>query len=180
MIDPLVGYCIALGLAMLLLSSGVKKFRDLARFSAVLAAYRIVPARLESVFAIAVPCIEILLAAGLCVASRRRLSLAFAIVLLVGYGIAMAINLQRGRHALDCGCGTLRERQPIARWMLWRNGLLAAAAAVALAPASSRPWQAVDGVTLACGLATAVLSYTAIGRLLGTRASDTRHLKGLR
>jgi hypothetical protein len=180
MVDPVVGFCVALCLATLLLASGVQKIRDFARFAALLAAYRIVPARLSYVVAIVVPCIEILLAAGLCLAPMRRLSLELVIALLLGYGIAMAVNLRRGRHELDCGCGTLRERQPIARWMLWRNGLLVAAAAVALAPSSSRPVQAVDIMTVACAVATAMLLYTAAGRLLATPAFKTHPMRSMR
>jgi hypothetical protein len=179
MVDPIVGDCIALCLSLLLLASAVQKIRDFPRFAALLAAYRIVPVRLTRAFAIAVPCIEILLAAGLCPAPSRKLSLGLVIVLLAGYGIAMAVNLRRGRR-LDCGCGTLREPQPIARWMLWRNGLLAAAAAVALAPPSSRALQAVDIVTLSCGVATAILLYAAAGRLLGTPALRPQHMRSIR
>jgi hypothetical protein len=101
----------------------------------------------------------------MCLEYSRRLSLGLVIVLLLGYGLAMAVNLRRGRQ-LDCGCGTLRERQPIARWMLWRNALLASAAGLALAPSSGRPLQTLDFVTLACGVATAILLYTAAGRSL--------------
>jgi len=180
MVDPIVGFCIALCLAILLAASGVQKVRDLAGFGALISAYRIVPVRLSRVFAIGIPFTEILVAAGLCSAPSRRLSLGLVILLLVGYGFAMAINLRRGRHDLDCGCGTMRDRQPIARWMLWRNGLLAAAAAAALAPASSRPMQVVDSVTVVCGVATFILMYMAAGRLLGATAYETQHMRSMR
>jgi hypothetical protein len=166
-------------LGALLLASGVQKTRDFTRFTALLSAYRIVPERLSRIFAVGVPSAEIMLSAGLCLAPSRRLSLGLVIVLLSGYGIAMAVNLRRGRNDLDCGCGTLRERQPIARWMLWRNGLLVSAAALALAPSSARPLQAVDVVTLACAVATAMLLYTAAGRLLATPAFKTQPMRSM-
>jgi hypothetical protein len=167
MIDPAVGYSIALGMAVLLSTSGLQKIRDFSLFSALLSAYRIVPGKFLRVVAMVVPCVEILLAGGLCVAPCRRGCLAAAATLLIGYGMAMGVNLHRGRDQLDCGCGTLRARRPIGRWMLWRNGVLAAASASCLVPWSTRPLQAVDGLTVLGCVATAMLVYATTGRLLG-------------
>jgi hypothetical protein len=93
MIDPAVGYSIVLGMAVLLSTSGLQKIRDFSLFSALLSAYRIVPGKLLRVVAMVVPCVEMLLAVGLCVAPCRRGCLAAAATLLICYGMAMGVNL---------------------------------------------------------------------------------------
>ena len=53
-----------------------------------------------------------------------------AAFLLTLYGLAIAINLGRGREAIDCGCHGFSGRQRIAGWMVVRNLLLATLAAL--------------------------------------------------
>ena len=93
-----------------------------------------------------------------------------AAALLGLYGLAMAINLGRGRDTIDCGCHGFSGRQRMAGWMVLRNLLLATVAAV-LARFTDRPepmpwpattdWAAIVGATAVSCLLYAVMHYLA-------------------
>jgi len=61
--------------------------------------------------------------------------------LLLAYAAAIAINLQRGRRDLACGCGGPHERRPIAAWMVWGNLLLAGLLGAVLLPWMRGRWR---------------------------------------
>ena len=83
------------------------------------------------VFAVAwlVPMLEVAVAIGLCLAGTRPFAAALAIVVLLTYAAAIAVNLGRGRRDLACGCGGPNDRRPIAACdsgPLLRKGFFAA------------------------------------------------------
>jgi len=86
---------------------------------------------------------------------------------LLGYAIAIAINLRAGRRLVACGCGGPDQQRPIAAWMVWRNALLAAAVGLTMLPWSTRQLQWTDAVTVGFGLLTIALLYACVERLLG-------------
>ena len=89
-------------------------------------------------------------------------------ILLLAFAWAMAVNLRRGRAAIDCGCalGLLKER--ISWPLVARNLLLAAAAAViAVSTPTRRPLSPLDWFTIAAAIACGLLLYAAVGRLFG-------------
>jgi hypothetical protein len=148
------------GLVLLFGSAAFHKLRDRAQFTGVLAAYRVLPAALVAVVAVAVAVTELLVAAAL--ARGSAFGPAGAVGLLAVYSFAIGINLVRGRRAIDCGCGALGARQPISEWLLVRNALLAAAAIVLVpAPVAARPLSWVDLVSVAGAVAVTALLWTA-------------------
>jgi hypothetical protein len=106
-------------------------------------------------------------AVGLLFDDFRPYAAAVGIVLLLMYATAIGINLKRGRRDLACGCGGPDERRPIARWMVWRNVLLAVALVSTFAPWTPRAFDFTDGVTVAFGLATLALLYLCVDQLMG-------------
>ncbi len=90
-----------------------------------------------------------------------------AIGVLLAYASGLCVNLARGRRDLDCGCGAIRDRRPIAAWMVYRNLILAVALGIAALPRSPRPLNLSDILTIAGGLTVAVILYIALDRLLG-------------
>ena len=165
MIDPAIGTLIAGAFALLFASAALHKARDLAVFAEVLRAYRVLPRPL------ALPWVPPLIEGGIAVAlllpaARPAAALAGAL-LLVLYALAMALNLQRGRRDLSCGCGAPEERRPIAAWMVARNILMAAALGAVAFPWRTRVLEPVDLMTVGAGVALATLLYMSADRLLG-------------
>lgn len=178
MIDPAIGTLIAGAFALLFASAALHKARDLAVFAEVLRAYRVLPRPL------ALPWVPPLIEGGIAVAlllpaARPAAALAGAL-LLVLYALAMALNLQRGRRDLSCGCGAPEERRPIAAWMVWRNLILAGLLGAMLLPWAPRPMQPADALTIGAGTAVAALLYMSLDRLLARVAPRGALLRGPR
>ena len=166
MIDPAIGALLAGAFALLFVSAALQKLRSPERFAELFRAYRVLPegvARLSWL----VPLLELTTGVALLAGSSRAGGCAMGAVLLLGYAAAMAINLQRGRRDLACGCGAPDERRAIAEWMVWRNLLLAGLLAAMLLPWRTRVMTAADALTIGAGTAVAALLYMSLDRLLG-------------
>ncbi len=168
--DPVVDVVLRAALALLFASAARHKLRDLAGFRGVLQAYRLLPERLVAVTAPVVVGIELGLAAALVLPATRSLAGLGAAALLTAYSFAIAINLARGRRAIDCGCGGPGARQPISEWLVLRNALLTGAALFTLAPAAARPLLWVDWLTGVGGLVVIAAGWTAAHGLAAAAA----------
>jgi|HubBroStandDraft_1064217.scaffolds.fasta_scaffold00944_12 hypothetical protein len=166
MIDPAVGALFAGAFALLFLAAAVHKLADLTRFAEVFRAYGIAPRALGPL-ALLVPVLELAVAAGLLLRAARSGAAATGAVLLVGYALAIGVNLARGRRDLSCGCGGANDRRPIAAWMVGRNLTLALLLAALLAPWSARALGAADALTVGAGTTVAALLYMSLDTLLG-------------
>jgi len=175
-LDPAIGLLLIAAQALLFVSAGLHKVRDLRRFDEVFAAYDLLPVLARWHLSWGIPAAELAVAGGLLFDDFRPFAAAVGIVLLLLYATAIGINLKRGRRDLACGCGGPDERRPIARWMVWRNILLAVALASTFAPWTPRAFDFTDGVTVAFGLATLALLYLCVDQLMGylQRAAQLR------
>jgi len=177
MIDPAIGALLAGAFALLFIGAALQKLRSPERFAELFRAYRVVPdgvARLSWL----VPVLELTTGAGLLAGGSRAGACAVGAALLLSYAAAMAINLQRGRRDLACGCGAPGERRAIAEWMVWRNLLLAAGLAAMLLPWRTRAMTGADALTIGAGTAVAALLYMSVDRLLGRVAPGNALLRG--
>ncbi|HLK13052.1 MAG TPA: MauE/DoxX family redox-associated membrane protein [Candidatus Binatia bacterium] len=172
--DPAIVLVLRGALALLFLIAAAHKARDPGRFRAVLADYRLLPARLVAPAAVALPAVEGTLAAALCAPGQRAPGLVGAAALLLLYAGAMAVNLARGRRDVDCGCMGPAAHRPIAPGLVARNVALAAAAVAGLVPTAPRPLVWVDAVTAAGGTAALAALWGAAGRLLANRPALAR------
>jgi Methylamine utilisation protein MauE len=87
------------------LRGAAHKFLHFPWFVHTLAEYRILPSTLSAPAAGLLLASEVALTLGLGLPQTRAFA-AFASAALVGlYGIAVAVNLLRGRTRIDCGCG---------------------------------------------------------------------------
>jgi Methylamine utilisation protein MauE len=179
MLDPAIGALIVGCCALLFASAALHKLRDLARFTEVLRAYRVLPAGAGRLAA-GVPVLELSVALGLLTAATRPAAALAGVMLLVSYAAAIAVNLVRGRRDLACGCGGPDEARPIAPWMVLRNLALALLLAGTLAPWQARAILATDVLTIGGGVAVATLLYMSLERLLGRVAPRTAMLRGPR
>lgn len=110
------------GLVFVLAAIG--KLRHRAIFPGVVANYRLLPATAVAPVAVILPWLELGVGLAL-IAGERRGAPVLAVALLVAFAAAMAINIQRGRSHIDCGCGTATLRQPLRPALVVRNLLLA-------------------------------------------------------
>ena len=166
MIDPAVGALLAGAFALLFASAALHKLLAFRHFAEVFRAYQVLPAELAPLSAL-VPILELIVGGTLLASPSRTGAAAAGVALLALYAFAIGINLARGRRDLTCGCGGPNDRQPIARWMVWRNLVLAALLGVLLLPWATRPMSAADALTIGAGTAVAALLYISVDSLLG-------------
>jgi hypothetical protein len=95
-------------------------------FTGILNQYRLLPESAVPVAAPAVIAAEIATALMLLFPASRVFGSLAAALMLVIYGVAMGINLLRGRREIDCGCGG--PPTPLNEWLVVRNGLMSGAA----------------------------------------------------
>ena len=163
---------VAGGFALLLGSAAWGKFRDAAGFEAIVADYRLLPGPLVRPVARGIPVVEAVLAGAWVLAPWRAdaallASIATAVIML-GYGLAIAANLSRGRSWIDCGCGGGEQLS----WVLvGRNAVLATVAVVPLlvGGAGSPEWG--DLVVALPVFAAGACLYLATGALVANAAA---------
>lgn len=171
-IDPVPAAILTLSLAALWLAAGLHKLADLRAFERALEAYDVAPRGVLAPLARLLPVLELALAAGLLAGASRPAAGVLSALLLVGYGAAIALNLQRGRRDLDCGCMGFGMRPRISAALLWRNALAALASLCAgLLPRAQRAPSWIDTWTIIAGVLVIALLYLA---LEGLRAAAQR------
>lgn len=162
---------IAFGFALLLVWAAVSKGRDLARFRAVLADYRLVPAPLLPVATVGIPAVEVAIGAVWLLApwssSAMMLACYSTALLMAVYAAVVAVNLARGRSWIDCGCGA---GDSVSWPMVARNSLLGAVAVAPLAMAEAAPPGWLDLAVSLPLLALAALIYQAGNALIRNAA----------
>jgi len=159
--DPVVTLLARGAFALLFASAAWHKLRDRPAFAGVLAGYRVLPAATVAAAALGVAALEIGVALAWLVPPLGVVAVAGTVALLTLYSTAIGVNLARGRHAIDCGCGIGGARQAISEWLIVRNVLLAGAALATLAPVTGRTLAWVDAVTLVGALVVAMSLWTA-------------------
>ena len=163
MIDPLITIVIATSLAILFLLAARHKISAPRWFEAQLAAYRLVPDSLLTPTARVLPWIEVAVALGMLFDLTRPFAAITAALLLSVYAAAMAINLRRGRSAIDCGCGD--TPQPLSSLLILRNTVLALGAILLLAPVATRQLSPLDMLFALLFVAICSLGYTMMEHL---------------
>lgn len=167
--DPLILQILALAFSLLFLLAAVHKLSDPRRFLATLDNYRLLPAALLAPAGVAIIALEIFLGIAWLFAWRLPLTGTLSAALLILYAGGMAINLLRGRRHISCGCsfglGERRESQ-LSGMLLLRNASMAAAALLALLPASNRELTRLDDLTLGAALVAIVLFSGAANQLI--------------
>jgi hypothetical protein len=172
--DPVIDATLRAALALLFAVAAGHKLRDLGRFRATVAEYRLLPPSVAPAGAGLVVAAELAVAAGLVAPASRSAGLVSAGALLVVYAAAVGVNLARGRRDLDCGCAGPAAHRPISGWLVARNVALAAVALAGAAPVRARELVWVDGVTVACGAAALAALYVAADRMIAQASGLAR------
>jgi len=176
-LDPVFGALIAISFAILFAGAAVHKWRNLRSFEEAFAAYALLPQIPRLHLTWLVPLGETAVAVGLLSRATRIGSAVAGALLLLGYAGAIALNLQRGRRDIACGCGGPDQRRPIAGWMAWRNLVLALLLGIVVWPWSDRAFTWMDWVTIAFAAAAAIVVYLCVDRL-GQLVARARGLQG--
>jgi len=153
-------------LALLFGIAAMHKARDLDRFAATLAEYRLLPAVASGVAARIVPALELAAAFALSTPALHTAGPLLAGALLFVYTGAIGTNLARGRRDIDCGCAGPAVRQSLSGSLVARNAMLLVVALACLAPVRPRPLGAIDALTVAAAVAALAMLYAAIERML--------------
>ena len=145
-------------LAVLFATALWHKARAPREFVEAVRQYRLLPTSLVAAGAIGVGLAETVVLAGLLSLPLSPAPFAWgAAGLLAAYGLAIAVNLGRGRDTIDCGCHGFSGRQRIAGWMVLRNLLLATVAALlalmtqrgdSLPMPAQTDWLGIGGATI--------------------------------
>lgn len=160
-----------LALGILFATAAIAKLRNRRDFYAAALAYRLLPPRLAIKLAVILPWVE----AGIAIGLMAGLGIAWhaAAGLLLVYALAMAVNIARGRHDLDCGCGG--PPQPLSIWLVVRNFVLAGAAlAASLLPTAGRSLQPIDVLIVAGTVGVLTWLYITAHRLLAVSRASGR------
>lgn len=169
--DPVLQLASRLAVAALFALAAAHKLRAAAQFRAQLAAYRLLPDRLVGVASWALPLAELAIAAALLVPAVAAPAAAAAAGLLSLYSAAIAINLRRGRSAIDCGCGG--RGTPLSQALVLRNAALLVVVVAAGSEAQPRPLVWLDAVTIASATGASLLLFHAAALAAGGRAART-------
>lgn len=114
-------------LASLFLLAGLSKLVRRREFEAAVRRYEVLPPRFVPVVAALLPPFELLCGVLLAVGFGSVLAALLLAAVLVGFSVAVGINLLRGR-AIDCGCFTSAAPRRITWLTVSRNLALAAMA----------------------------------------------------
>ena len=153
---------------LLLLLSALSKLRDVAEFERLLGAYEILPRSLLRAAAVVLPVLELALAGSLLVRFEPLIAARAGAAMLVVFGLAIAINLARGRSQIDCGCHWGASEGGIARWMVVRNLLLALGLGLSAVEAAPQPIGAAELWTIGSASLVFLCLYHALPALMAT------------
>lgn len=151
-LDPLVILIASGVLIALFVRATWHKLSDFDVFKASFADYEIVPQALVSPAALILVLAEAAIVVGLVVPVTRSAAAIGAVLLLLLYGGAIAINLRRGRYMIDCGCGG--SGQGLSWFLVARNAILVALAVMAAAAPVPRDISLSDGIVLGLSVIT--------------------------
>jgi hypothetical protein len=143
--------------ALVFLTAAIGKVRHRLVFQGVVANYRLLPELAVPAFALALPPVEIAIAAALLFAPSSW-PVVCAAALLILFAVAMASNILRGRRHIDCGCFQSALKQTLSWILVARNVGLALLLAV--------PGKVPEGPLSPPGAAEALLTGTVLFVLL--------------
>ena len=164
-LDPVLPLFARLALALLFVGAVRHKLADLLRFEGIVRDYRLAPSAWSFGIARVLLALEIGLVVGLVAPWTATRAAVVAAIVLAGYAVAIGVNLARGRNEIECGCGGPGERLHLR--LVARNALLIAVGLVGASASTDRALGALDGLTLAVGLASVALLWSAASHLAG-------------
>lgn len=150
-----------IAVSLILLIAALGKLSDLTRFVQVIRDYGILPRWANALAGYVLPTVEILIATGMLIGYWPTGMAVAASCLFFLFGIAIAINLLRGRHGIGCGCFGKHAEYRLSWWLVARNiALIAIAGLTSAHPAPSLTL--VGALSLDVTLLTALVAGSAL------------------
>ncbi len=168
-LDPTLPHMFAALLAIVFLGGAWQKLRDMDGFAMAVEQYRLLPAAWAPPAAWALLLAEAGAGLLLLPLATRALGAALALAVLAAVTLAVAVNLLRGRRAIDCGCGGPEGGQHLSWGLVLRNGMLCLAAALSRAAEAPRELVWLDGLTVVAGTLALYGLYAAANQLMANR-----------
>lgn len=174
-LDPALLLALRAAAALLFGAAAVHKLRSATDFRAALADYALLPAAAIAPVAGGLIAAEGAIAIGCLLPGSATTACLAGALLITAYGVAIAINLARGRRSIDCGCGGPGGARPLRADLPLRNAAVAGLLCIASLAPSARPLVWLDAATVAGATATLALLYAA----LDVAAANTARLQSL-
>lgn len=164
--DPLVILSARIAIALLFLVAVVSKLRHYSVFRATILDYQLAPKPLVGIVAISVITLEASVVLGSLSLSYSSIAMQIAMYLVLFYGVAIAINLIRGRRDIDCGCTGPAVRQSLSGWLVLRNAGLAGVAWLGSLVAVNRSLSVLDYGLVVLVVVAGATVYAVINQLM--------------
>ncbi|MFH5774877.1 MauE/DoxX family redox-associated membrane protein [Paracoccus sp. NGMCC 1.201697] len=178
--EPVVAWTLRSFLAVLFASAALSKLTAIDEFHGVVRNFRLLPDALARPVAMVLPVVELAVAAGLLIGPLARPAALVAAALLAVFGLAIAINVLRGRSQIDCGCFRNGMKQRISWATVGRNVVLTAlalgAGALLATGRAAGPGEIATGLVAGLTLTLLYLGAEMLGGLvaMNNRASSTK------
>jgi len=155
-------------LAYILARGAAHKVRERSQFVAQLQAYRLLPASLLTSMAMVLAIAEACAAITLLKLDWQWPAIGAAALFAI-YGVAMAINLARGRRDLSCGCGGPLAAAATIDWILVARNAALTAVALLVSFVPSAALAPIDFAIICAGAAALLLLYEAAEQAVANR-----------
>jgi uncharacterized membrane protein YphA (DoxX/SURF4 family) len=137
-INPYVLLFFRILIAALLMAAGVSKLTNLHAFVQVVRDFRLLPENMAGAVGLMIPIVEVVLFLLLILNLHQPWSVISAASLFMLFGLAVAVNILRGRSNIPCGCFGRTRNQRLTWSLVLRNVVLASLTfSVAVAPTTS-------------------------------------------
>jgi hypothetical protein len=137
--------------ALIFFSAAAGKMRNWPTFRGVVANYRLLPDFLVAPVACLLPPLEAAIGVGLLTPWASPWAARAAAAMFTLFATAMAVNLTRGRRAIDCGCFQNALKQTL-RWRLVARNVAVALLLLLASADGARPMPLVEPAYLVNGL----------------------------
>lgn len=164
----------SVGVGLIFLTAAISKLQNRALLPGVVANYRILPEGMVESVAIGLPIVELGVGIAMIV-GLSGIAPALCVGILWVFAAAMAINLNRGRSEIDCGCGRPQLRQTLSWTSVVRNLALSVLVLPRVFPVP--PISTLDLFTAAAGGVSLYLLYlllNSVGALTAVPVIATR------
>jgi hypothetical protein len=115
---------------MVFIVAGVSKLASRDEFVEVVRDYDLLPDSLAGPVGRWLPVVEVIIALGLFSGVLAPMVTSVAVLLFVVFGVAVAVNLLRGRRDISCGCFGPQQKYRLTWLLVARNVVFAALAAL--------------------------------------------------